>query len=423
MKKSLQNQYTLIKEGKGQKDIFLKEAKSMFPNFIPHTVDFNQAVNLLKDKNIISENIVSVGSINHNVVSKEDFELDFERFLKEAKEQEDSEKVKAEEKNPIDSPNIHDNSDNKNIDNVIFDQLMAGYYIEMKKEKNCDKTVQEIKDIVLKNLQKDPIFYVTKGQFGLEDIGYEVELPGLGTPKEPKGPHKSSGYGNLNENKGVTEGYSSVIDSNDMSMDDAYYYLKDMGIEEPQLSMMISNIFNEDGTKKSKMNIQEQKLRKIIRNLIKEELTKSPLTENLDKRLKEIEGESQLEALQSKVTKLEEEIEKRNAQLGMLDENEDLSELLDKNAVKKIQKEIKLLEKVKDKYTKMCEKMGNKGVKKEVIDENEDDEFAQAEEMYNLEFQKNGTADIEAIASKFPGMEEEIINHLEGYTIDTDSEY
>jgi len=378
MKVSLQNQYKLIKEGKGHKDVFLKEAKSQFPNYITNQSNFDQAVHLLKDKGVIAENIVNITPKENNA-TKEDFESAFNIFLTEAKkdELEDSEKVKAEEKNPIDSPNIHDNSDNKNIDNVIFDQLMAGYYIEMKKEKNCDKTVQEIKDIVLKNLQKDPIFYVTKGQFGLEDIGYQVEAPGLGEPKEPKGPYKSSGYGNLNENKN------------------------------------------------SNMILQEQKLRKVIRTIIKEELSKNPLNENVDKRLKEIEGESQLEALQSKINKLDEEIEKRNTQLGMLDENEDLSELLDKNAVKKIQKEIKLLEKVKSKYEKMCEKMEGKGAKKSIIDE--DDELNENEEQPSSEYlaakedaeERYDTGeDIESILADYPEfkdmLEKDIIGKFEG---------
>ena len=32
--KTLQEQYNLIKEGKGHKDVFLKEAKNKFPNMI-----------------------------------------------------------------------------------------------------------------------------------------------------------------------------------------------------------------------------------------------------------------------------------------------------------------------------------------------------------------------------------------------------
>ena len=39
--KTLQEQYNLIKEGKGHKDVFLKEAKKKFPNMI------NKAARLL----------------------------------------------------------------------------------------------------------------------------------------------------------------------------------------------------------------------------------------------------------------------------------------------------------------------------------------------------------------------------------------
>jgi hypothetical protein len=34
MKKTLQDQYLLIKEGKGHKDVFIKEAKRQFPNIV-----------------------------------------------------------------------------------------------------------------------------------------------------------------------------------------------------------------------------------------------------------------------------------------------------------------------------------------------------------------------------------------------------
>jgi len=59
--------------------------------------------------------------------------------------------------------------------------------------------MQELKDIVFKNLSKDPIHYTKDGQFGIKDLGYVTEAPGLGTPKEAKGKYKSSGYGDLKE--------------------------------------------------------------------------------------------------------------------------------------------------------------------------------------------------------------------------------
>ena len=83
---------------------------------------------------------------------------------------------------------------------MIFGQIQMGYYYEMKQEKNADKTIDEIKDIVFKNLAKDPIYYTKNGQFG-EDVGYTEDNVALGVPEEPKGEYKSSGYGKLKENK------------------------------------------------------------------------------------------------------------------------------------------------------------------------------------------------------------------------------
>ena len=62
--KTLQDQYKLIKEGKGHKGVFLKEAKQMFPNYIRNAATFEEASNILKDKNVISENLVGIEPIN-----------------------------------------------------------------------------------------------------------------------------------------------------------------------------------------------------------------------------------------------------------------------------------------------------------------------------------------------------------------------
>jgi hypothetical protein len=75
-----------------------------------------------------------------------------------------------------------------------------GYYAEMKDPKNSEKTMEELKDIVFKNLAKDPIYYTKNAQFGIKDLGYTDEATALSTPKEAKGKYKSSGYGDLNEN-------------------------------------------------------------------------------------------------------------------------------------------------------------------------------------------------------------------------------
>jgi len=212
MKKTLQDQYLLIKEGKGHKGVFLTEAKREFPHIVRTAATFDEAVASLKTKNIISENVISVMPAIMDRPKKESYETAFEAFLAEAKKKNEDEKVKAEEKKvskPVeeDLEKNFDYSDEKNPDNMIFDQIMMGYYAEMKDPKNADKTMQQLKDIVFKNLAKDPIYYTKDGQFGVKGLGYTTEAPGLGEPKPAKGKYASSGYGNLNENREIEESY------------------------------------------------------------------------------------------------------------------------------------------------------------------------------------------------------------------------
>lgn len=207
MKKTLQDQYLLIKEGKGHKGVFLNEAKRQFPHIVRNAATFEEAVASLQTKNIISENVIGLTAVaGYEPRKKESYETAFEAFLVEARKKEnEDEKVKAEEKKvskPVekDLSKINDNTDEKNPDNMIFGQIMMGYYAEMKDPKNSEKTMEELKDMVFKNLAKDPIYYTKNAQFGVKDLGYTDEATALGVPKEPKGKYKSSGYGDLNEN-------------------------------------------------------------------------------------------------------------------------------------------------------------------------------------------------------------------------------
>ena len=196
--KSLQNQYNLIKEGKGNKDVFIKSAKTQFPD-IPNHYGFNETVNELKYRNILNEGVLGIVSAQPTVPDW--FKL-FNESINEAK---------AEEKKPtkevVDMETRgFDYKDKKNIDNIYSEQFLKGFYTEMQDPKNEEKTVEELKSIVAKNLAKDQLHYVKDGQFGVKGVGYTTEAPGLGTPKEAKGKYKSSGYGNLNENQSLKVG-------------------------------------------------------------------------------------------------------------------------------------------------------------------------------------------------------------------------
>lgn len=202
--KTLTDQYRLIEEGKGNKDGFLRNAKRQFPNYVPNHATYNQATNLLKKKGIISENFIGTPMVGNPLErKKEGFENAFEKFLKEAEVKAEEKKVSKEVEEDL-SKN-YDAYDKKNPDNMIFGQIQMGVYYEAKQEKNVDKTLEEIKSIVFKNLEKDPIYYTKNHMYGT-DMGYTEDAPGLGIPKEPKGKHKSSGYGNLKEHSISTAG-------------------------------------------------------------------------------------------------------------------------------------------------------------------------------------------------------------------------
>ena len=196
MKKTLTEQYRLIKKDKGHKGVFLKEAKKLYPNLIRNAATFKEASTILKQKNIINENFVGVGAINNpfETKKKESYETAFENFIQEAEAKAEEKKTSKEVEE--DQNHAYDTRDKKNPDNMIFGQIQMGVYFEAKQEKNADKTLEQIRDIVYKNLEKDPIYYTKNGQFG-EEVGYTDDVPSLGEPKELKGPHKSSGYGKI----------------------------------------------------------------------------------------------------------------------------------------------------------------------------------------------------------------------------------
>ena len=194
--KTLTEQYRLIKNKKGNKGVFLKEAKRLYPDLITNSSTFKEASTILKQKNVISENFVGIEPINNpfGVKKKEPYEKAFENFLKEAEAKAEEKKVTKEVEE--DQSHAYDTHDKNNPDNMIFGQIQMGYYYEMKLPENTDKTIDEIKDIVFKNLEKDPIYYTKKGQFGV-DVGYTDDVPALGEPKEATGKYKSSGYGDV----------------------------------------------------------------------------------------------------------------------------------------------------------------------------------------------------------------------------------
>ena len=86
--------------------------------------------------------------------------------------------------------------------------------------------------------------------------------------------------------------------------------------------------------------------------------------------LAEIDKQSAVVAMESKINHLQEMADKKKERLSMVSEDENLSELIDKKRVKMMEREIKEIERAKMKLEKLYEKMtGSK--KKEMVDEEE----------------------------------------------------
>jgi hypothetical protein len=219
--KTLQEQFNLIQEGKGHKDMFLKSARRLFPEYITNFASYNEATNILKQRGILSEVIVGGG-----VSSQRAFDP-FKAFNSYVNEEYTvaggvGPTYASQQENPIKPPKPmgvqntkaiekglskevetsqketgFEYTNKELIDNVYGEEFLEGYYAEMKDPKNVDKTIDELKEMVRKNLAKNSSYYVENAAFGIKGIGYTKDAAGLGEGKPAKGKYKSSGYGDM----------------------------------------------------------------------------------------------------------------------------------------------------------------------------------------------------------------------------------
>lgn len=316
---TLQEQYNLLQEGKSDKNAFMKSALRQFPNLFNNFTDYNTAVTVLKQKQIISEGVGGV------VTAGNPF-MNWEKFL--------AEEAKAEEKEPtkevVDMETAgFDYKDEKNIDNLYGEAFLQGYYAEMKDPKNADKTVDELKEMVAKNMAKDRNFYMKEAAFGVKGIGYTDDIPGLKvSDKEIKGKYASSGMEEVKLKEGMTN-------------------LKDL----------ISEMYTEVKAEKEEAPQKAAPKKKVKK-------------ESVDSKLAEIEKAGKITTLEAQIEALDETIETKNHRISMVTEDDNLSELVDKAKMKEMQREVKDLEKRKAQMEKLYEKMCGKAYSKpEMVDE------------------------------------------------------
>ena len=345
---TLQEQYNLIKEGKGAKDVFLKHAKQLFPNYIPNHYGFEATVGILKHKSVLNEGMVSTGVINNtNVFSN------FKDFLaEEAKVEEKKPTKEVEEKETAG----YDYKDPKVVDNMNFEEFLRGYYAEMKDPKNADKTEAQLKEIVAKNLAKDESFYVKNAAFGVKGIGYEEAEE----QKELKGEYASSGMEKVKIKESKFPSLSDLINEIEIGEGYSEFQRDDKGSKD---------VDAKDKGEEDAFGAGVEKGEKIEKAKAKKKVKK----ETVDSKLAEIEKQGKLVTMEAQMDALDELISSKEQRVSMVNEDDDLAELADKAKIKAMQKEIKDLGKRRAKMEKMYEKMcGKKYVKQEIVDEAEE---------------------------------------------------
>ena len=327
--KTLQEQYNLIKKGKGHKGVFLKEAKRLFPNIVPNSATFNQTAKLLKQRSVISENIFPlIPSSGLNPFTT------FDKFVNEEAKATEKKTTKEVEEAEIAG---YDYKDPKNLDNQIFDQYLKGVKFEL--EQNPGLDLGAAREKVGKNLEKDPLFYMKNAAFGVEGIGYQE----LKNQEEPKGKHKSSGYGDLKENK--------MSKSNDLKelLEEAVAGIPSIGNpfadrKKENYESKFESFLAEAPKEKEKVNFMDMK-EEADSKMKKEEMApKKEGRMKMPEVLKEAERLGEMAKKKVAMEVYKKAMQERKKAM-MVSEDDSLSEFINQEAIKEVKKEISELEK------------------------------------------------------------------------------
>lgn len=351
--KTLQEQYNSIKEGKGSKQIFLKEAKRQFPNMITNAATFEETTKILKNRSVIAEalgGVVELQAINQiEARAEESWETKYKNFLsEEAKAVEKKATKEVEEAETA----AYDYTDIKSLDNQIGVEVQEGIYFEAKQ--NPDKTIEEIKEIVAKNLAKDQLHYKKNAAFGVEGLGLE-EMKS----EEVSGKHKESGYSDKLKTL-VKESLGGVVTTGHPNSMSAIQ------------NQVIIDMLEENAEVEERYGAEEyEKGKEAGEKIEKKKEKKKMKKETIDSKLAEIEAAGKITTLEAQIAAIEEVMNTKEERLSLVNEDSEMAELLDKGKVNAMRKEIKLLEKRANKMKKMYEKLNGSAYTSPVIDESD----------------------------------------------------
>lgn len=357
---NLQQQYTQILEGKGNKDFFMKNVRRIFPQYTNQYTSFDEAIHILKNKQLLFENVNKIEVDNTQASDWQDiFKSEMKNYkqsLTEAKKKKDDTKP---DKEVLDNQkNNFNTKDDKNIDNVYGNTFLNGYYTEMKDPANKDKTVDELKEIVRKNLAKDINFYTKEGMFGTKGIGTETSTE----TKVVKG--KFAGLG-MEE------------------VDNKSTILKESNFSLIELLTEVEEELNENKNMKN-INLQEIIKQVLKENSEKEKTPKSTSTKKDDvtSRLKRFQEESNTLAMSTNIESIINEIKRLKDKVAMAEQMDEMKEFTDPVKMKNIQKEINELEKAKAKLEKLYEKK-TKGKPKDIVTDSPKENLNTSDDIEN----------------------------------------
>jgi len=285
----------------------------------------------------------------------------------------------------------------ENINNVNAQEVITG--IQMEISYNKELTIDEAKELAVKNLSKDPLFYVKEGQFGIKGLGYTEGKQqqndgdtfggsGFSTKLKDGGdsfvPVKESREEKIerliNENLGAvtTTGNPNSYAAQSGNL------IKQMMAEREEAEKLAnegSNLSYEndeapamESAKPDFMDIdgdgdKEESMKKAGKDI----KAKKPKKETIDTKLAEIGKEAEEVKMEAQLNYLHDHIQEKVDRVNSIQEDENLSELIDKAKMKLMQREIKDLERKKMKMEKIYEKScGKKYSKMEMVDEKEE---------------------------------------------------
>ena len=377
-----------------------------------------------KDKELINEELGQIVTLKPLVqmepTIKEPFWTKFENFLAEGgtldplvnnedkvkhNTKEQDEKIKADPKlkfemddklggsykvsdaiENIDSHNYDYDPRVENINNVNAQEVLNGVQLEI--NYNKELSLDEAMELAVKNLAKDPLHYVKEGQFGVQGLGYK-EAKQQQSDGESYG---GSGFSTKLKDGGdsmelvkeskelVLEAFGQVVTSgnpNSLAAQSGNIIRQMMAEKEEEKKLPMDEMEDEgtavsysEGAKPDFADIDGDGDKKETMKKAAKDKKKKMKKESIDSKLAEIGKEAEKVKMEAQLDYLHDHIAEKMDRVSSIQEDENLSELIDKSKMKQMQREIKDLQRRKAKMERIYEKScGSKYSKKEMVDE------------------------------------------------------